>query len=256
MHIAVVLRLNPVLTDELELTDDMKDIDREWIGLELNPMDDQALEQAVLLKEATGAKVTAIATEAEGGERLLKTALARGADEVLLIALEQDEDAPALSSKARAPMLVEAIGTLNPDLVITGILSTDDLYGELAPTLSAMLNWPQASAVSDVQFDGDKVVVRQEYAGGIAALVELDLPAVIGLQTAASQPRYVAGSKLRELLNADVPEMEPTSECASDLSGSTTLELPDTSGGAEMLEGDANAIAGKIHELLIERGLA
>ena len=79
MHVAVILRLNPVLTDELELTDDAKDIDREWIGLELNPFDDQALEQAVLLKENHGAKVTAIAAEAEGGERLLKTALARGA---------------------------------------------------------------------------------------------------------------------------------------------------------------------------------
>lgn len=78
MHIVTIIRLNPVLTDELELTNDGTDIDREWIGVELNPLDDQALEQAVLLKEQTGARVTAIACEAEGGEKLLKTALARG----------------------------------------------------------------------------------------------------------------------------------------------------------------------------------
>lgn len=94
MHIVTILRLNPVLTDELELMDDNKDIDREWIGLELNPMDDQALEQAVLLKENSGAKVTALVAEADGGERLLKTALARGADEALLIPLEGDEGLP------------------------------------------------------------------------------------------------------------------------------------------------------------------
>ncbi|WP_079203582.1 hypothetical protein [Pseudomonas sp. CC6-YY-74] len=251
MQIVVILRLNPVLTDELELTDDSKDIDREWIGLELNPMDDQALEQAVLLKEAAGAKVIAIAVEADGGERLLKTALARGADEVLLIL--RDEDSPAPSSRARTPLLVDAIEKLNPDLVITGILSTDDLYGELAPQLAARLNWPQASAISDVRLSGSTVMVRQEYAGGLAAHLEIDLPAVIGLQTATSPPRYVAGSKLRELLNVDVPKMDPSVEYGGDLSYSTTLQLPDTSGGAEMIEGDAVAVAARIYEILVER---
>jgi electron transfer flavoprotein beta subunit len=253
MHITVILRLNPVLTDELELTDDSKDIDREWIGLELNAMDDQALEQAILLKEAVGAKVTAIAIEAEGGERLLKTALARGADEVLLITL--DEDAPSPSSRARVPLLANSIKELNPDLVITGILSTDDLYGELAPQLAANLNWPQASAISDVRLHEKTVTVRQEYAGGFAAHLDIDLPAVIGLQTAASPPRYVAGSKLRELLSVEVPQIEPQVGFAEDLAGSTTLDLPDTSGGAQMFEGNENAIAAKIHTLLIERGL-
>ncbi len=255
MHIAVILRLNPVLTDELELTDDSKDLDREWIGLELNPMDDQALEQSVLLKESSGSKVTAIAAESDGGERLLKTALARGVDDVLLIPLEEDEDTPAPSSRARTPLLVEAIEQLNPDLVITGILSTDDIYGELAPQLAARLSWPQASAISDIQVEGSSIVVRQEYAGGVAALLELDLPAVIGLQTAASPPRYVAGSKLRELLNVGVPEAEISAEYAEDLSQATVFELPDASGGAEMINGDAAAVATKIHELLSERGL-
>ncbi|RUM99490.1 electron transfer flavoprotein subunit beta/FixA family protein [Pseudaminobacter arsenicus] len=255
MHIAVILRLNPVLTDELELTEGGKDIDREWIGFELNPMDDQALEQSVLLKEAHGAKVTAIAAEAEGGERLLRTALARGVDDVLLISNKKDDDAPPPSSRARTPLLVEAIKQVKPDLVITGILSTDDLYGELAPQLAACLNWPQASAVSDVRLDGMVLTVRQEYAGGMAALIEMDLPAVIGLQTAASPPRYVAGSKLRDLLNTKVPEMEASAEFAEDLSEATTLNLPDTSGGAEMIEGDAKSVAARIHEILMERGL-
>lgn len=254
MHIAVILRLNAVLTDELELSDDGRDIDREWIGQELNPMDDQALEQAVLLKEAMGAKVTAVAAEGEGGDRLLKTALARGVDEVLHIQLDEG-DAPPSSSRARTPLLAAAIRLLNPDLVITGIQSTDDLYGELAPQLAASLGWPQASAVSDVQIEGSTVIVRQEYAGGLAALIEIDLPAVIGLQTASRPPRYVAGSKLREFLSVAVPKMQPSGDLACDLSGATVLALPDTIGGAEMIEGDASAVAERIHELLMERGL-
>lgn len=254
MHVAVILRLNPVLTDELELTEDSKDIDREWIGLELNPFDDQALEQAVLLKENSGAKVTAVAAEAEGGERLLKTALARGADEVVLI--EVDEESESVSSRARVPVLAEAIQGLSPDLVLSGILSTDDLYGELAPQLAAALDWPQASAVSSVSVEGNILTVRQEYAGGLAALLDIDLPAVIGLQTAAQPPRYVAGSKLRELLKVEVPQVSVDANFGTDPSDATTLDLPDTSGGAEMLEGDADQVATRIHEILQEKGLA
>lgn len=255
MHIATILRLNPVLTDELELTDDGTDIDREWIGVELNPFDDQALEQAVLLKELTGAKVTAIACEADGGDKLLKTALARGADDVLLIRIEQDEDAPSPSSRARTPLLVEAIKGLSVDLVLTGVLSTDDLYGELAPQLGATLGWPQASAISNVSVAGSVLTVRQEYAGGLAALLEMDMPAVIGLQTAAKPPRYVTGSKLREFFSLQVPAQEADVEFAADLAGDTLLELPDTSGGAEMIDGSAEAIAERIHEILKEKGL-
>jgi electron transfer flavoprotein beta subunit len=255
MHIVTIIRLNPVLTDELELTNDGTDIDREWIGVELNPLDDQALEQAVLLKEQTGARVTAIACEAEGGEKLLKTALARGADDVLLIRLEQDEDAPSPSSRARMPILVDAISNLSADLVLTGVLSTDDLYGELAPQLAAALGWPQASAISDVTLEGQVVTVRQEYAGGMAAHLEMDLPAVIGLQTATKPPRYVAGSKLRDFLSLEVPDQFPTVNFANDLSEKTLLELPDTSIGAEMIEGSAEAIAERIHEILSKKGL-
>nr|WP_242509507.1 hypothetical protein [Rhodovulum imhoffii] len=245
--------MNPVLTEELEVDEDGRDIDREWIGLELNPFDDQALEQAVLLKEATGAKVTALAAEAEGGERLLKTALARGVDEVLLI--EVGEENVQLSSRARAPLFQEALEGLAPDLVLTGVLSTDDIYGELAPQLGALLDWPQVSAVSNVALGDGVATLQQEYSGGISARIEVQLPAVVGLQAATQPPRYVAGSKLRDLLKVEVPTVEPGADFGADLADATELEVPDTSGGAEMLTGDAEAVAARIHEILVERGL-
>ena len=55
MQIAVVLRLAPELSGELEIADDGKEIDREWVGMRLNEFDDHAVEEAILLKEAEGA---------------------------------------------------------------------------------------------------------------------------------------------------------------------------------------------------------
>lgn len=254
MKIVVILRLEPALTEELELTDDARDVDREWIGLELNQFDDQALEQAVLLKEAAGASVTALAIEDEGTDRLLKTALARGADEAVCIPMDRD-DLASSSSRATAPMYVSAIKALGADVVLVGVLSTGDLYGELAPYIAAHLNWPQASAVSDVRLGDDSVTVRQEYAGGRSSLIEMPAPAVVGLQTAAQPPRYVAGSKLRELLNTQIPNHAVEAEPDADPSDRTTLELPDLSGGASMMEGDTESIAQQIHTLLQERGV-
>ena len=251
MKIAVILRLTPDLTEELELTEDGHDIDREWIGLVLNEFDDQALEQAVLLKEASGAEVTALAVDGEGVERMLRTALARGADAVHRIPADES---PA-SSRALAPLYAAAVREIGADLVLTGVLATDDLYGELAPFLAAELGWPQASAVSDMQIEGTSVIVRQEYSGGRAARLALPLPAVIGLQTASQPPRYVAGSKLRDLLKVEVPEMAVDAAPAVTGIEAATLSLPDRGAGAVMIEGSGEEIAERLHAVLAERDL-
>ena len=251
MKIAVILRLTPDLTEELELTEDGRDIDREWIGLVLNEFDDQALEQAVLLKEATGAEVTALAVDGEGVERMLRTALARGADGVRRIPADES---PA-SSRALAPLYAAAVHQIGADLVLTGVLATDDLHGELAPFLAAELGWPQASAVSDVRIGSGGTIVRQEYSGGRAARLALPLPVVIGLQTASQPPRYVAGSRLRDLLKVEVPEMAVDATLGETGIEPATLAVPDLGAGAEMIEGTGDQIAERLHAILVERGL-
>ena len=253
MKIVVIQRLEPVLTEELELSDDGRDIDREWIGFALNQFDDQALEQAVLLKESSGATVTAIAIEDDGSDKMLKNALARGADAAFQIPLDAD-DVESRSSRALAPLYAAAIRTLAPDLVLVGILSNSDLYGELAPYLGAHTGWPQISAVTEVQLAAGKATVRQEYAGGRAARFDVDTPAIIGLQTAMQPPRYVAGSKLRDLLKVQIPVLELDGTPSGDLSHGTTLALPDQTRGAVMFDGDADDIAASIYSLLKEKG--
>ena len=251
MKIAVILRLTPDLTEELELTEDGRDIDREWIGLVLNEFDDQALEQAVLLKEATGAEVTALAVDGEGVERMLRTALARGADGVRRIPADES---PA-SSRALAPLYAAAVREIGADLVLTGVLATDDLHGELAPFLAAELGWPQASAVSDLRIEGGETIARQEYSGGRAARLALPLPAIVGLQTASQPPRYVAGSRLRDLLKVEVPEMAVDATPAETGIEPATLAVPDLGAGADMIEGTGDQIAERLHAILVERGL-
>ena len=252
MNIAVVLRLMPNLVDELELDASSTDIDRELIGMVINEYDDQALEEAVLLKEATGATVSAVGLRAEGIEQALRVAFARGADRMVVV--EAGEVDP-YDSRTAALALAEALRELAPDLVLTGVQTPYDMFGQVAPYLAVAVGWPQANVVSDVSLVDGAVRVLQEYAGGRAAVLDLQLPAVVGVQAATSPPRYVSMSRLREALTGAVAEsLSVRVEAPTRASRILSFARPERPVGATMLEGDAAQVAAQIAELLRERG--
>jgi electron transfer flavoprotein beta subunit len=251
MHVMVALRLVPDTAEEFELAADNKDIDREWIGFKLNEFDDHALEEAVLLKEKHGAKVTAMALEGEGIDRLLQTALARGADNVAKIAHDVFPPVPA---PAAARLFAAAAKSAECDLILTGVQTGEDLFGQLAPSLGAVLDWPQVSAVSSARVDDGAVIVQQEYSGGFTATHSVLMPAVLGIQTASAPPRYVSGSKLREAMSAKVQSLELDVQLPPAVSGILAVGFPESAGRAEMVEGEADVVADRLAAFLRERG--
>lgn len=252
MRIAVVLRLVPDLTADIGIAEDGRDIDREWVDLKLNEFDDQALEEVILLKEAAGAEVTALALDGEGVDRMLQTALARGADRGMKIS--HDLDGP-VSSRAAAPLFAAAAQEIGADLVVTGVQSPEDLFGQLAPYLGAALGWPHLSAVSNVRVEAGAILVQQELGGGVAGTVRVRLPAVVGVQTASQPVRYVSGTKLRQATAQKIPAMSVDAKPGDARATLAALALPDQGGGATMLDGDADSVAERLARLLAERKL-
>ncbi len=252
MHVAVLLRLVPDLAEELEVAAEGTDIDREWVGIKLNDFDDHALEEAILLKERAGASVTALALDGEGVDRMLQSAIARGADRAVKIANELPPLAPA---NAVAPLVAAAVKELGADLVLTGVQTPEDLQGQLAPWLGALLDWPQVSAVGGAEAAGDAIEVRQEHSGGYAVKLKLQLPAVLGIQTASQPPRYVSGSKLRQAMSATLESVAPEAAAAGPAATVTAIAKPEQTGGATLWEGEPEAVAEQFIALLRERGL-
>ena len=252
MHIAVALRLSPKSGEELEPDDDGTDIDREYVEMSVTDFDDQALEEAVLIKEATGATVTAVALQADGAEQALRVAYARGADRLVIV------DAGELDpydTRTAARAFAQAIRDLGPDLVLVGVQTPYDVFGQTAPLLAVELGLPQASVVVGVTVDGDRARVVQEYAGGRLAVLGLQLPAVAGVQSASSPPRYVSMTRLRQAMTEASPETLSVSvEAAPSGPRIVSLARPESQAGAQALEGDAAAIAEQIVGVLHERG--
>lgn len=254
MNLVVPVKMVPDLVEELEINAAGTDLDRSAMKLRINEFDEQALEQALILKDKHGARVTVIALDSGDVDETLFTCLARGADRAVKVAGDFQDGVP---SHAAAAVLAQVLGGIPHDLILAGVQAADDRDGQLGVLLGATLGLPHVSVVTGVEPVGDTaVVVRQEYAGGVVAELEVDLPAVLGIQAAPQTPRYAPVSKVRQLMKtAKLDTIEAPAVDAGAGSAVRRLAKPEVTGGAEILDGSPEEIADRLYTILAERGL-
>jgi electron transfer flavoprotein beta subunit len=252
VNILVVLRMIPDSAGEFQLADDGRHIDREWLDFQLNDFDDHALEEAILLKEASGARVTVLAT-GEGVNRALQMAAARGADDVIALPSEEGE---IISSRDIAASVASLARAKSIDLILCGVQSTEDVFGQLAPYAGVLLDWPHISGTNRIAANDTGLHVTQERGAGVSVTYDVSLPAVLGVQTASKAPRYVSGSKLREASKTPIRRAgleEPGFERSAQI---IRLAVPPQGGSGENLGSDADNVADRLVAILTAKGLA
>lgn len=256
MRIVVPVKQVPDLVEDLELSPDGTDVDREFLKFVVNEFDDHALEEALLIKEAAGAEVAAVAFDEPDIDQALYTAMAKGADHAVKLTGAGEG---WVDSHSRAAMLSGWLRGREFDLVLTGVQAADDLDGQLAPLLGATLGLPHVSVVVGVEVKDGVAKVTQEFSGGRASELEVRLPAVLGVQTARQAPRYASITRIRQAQQAGGIEEAPVDAPVEAGSGSgievRRLYAPEKGGGAEMLTGGADDVAERIAEILRSRGL-
>lgn len=258
MKILVLMKMVPDIVEELEVGPDGKSLDLDAARPIVSESDDHALEQALLLKDRLGATVVALGVESRDLDDVLFTALAKGSDR----AVKVEGAEPPLSTAAVAALLADVLpgipGLLPVDLIVTGCQAIDDLDALVAPFLAEKLGIPYVGVVTGVEAkEGDgRVTVLKEYAGGVRARYTVCLPAVLGIQAAEKPPRYVPVAKVRATMKSAKLETVAAPACAV-AAGVDVLRLtkPEAAGQAEMLEGDPEAVASKVAEILSARGL-
>ncbi|MCC6191882.1 MAG: electron transfer flavoprotein subunit beta [Anaerolineales bacterium] len=253
MILAVAIKQVPNLTDDLEISADGTGLDYDALTYVLNEFDEQALEEAVLVKEAAGGSVTVVGIDTTGElDGALHTALAKGADRAMKVTGDFDRD---LGSEGQAQLLAEAIRPLAADLLLTGVQAADDRDGQIGPRLAALLGWPYVGVVTHVTPEPGCVRVHKEYAGGLLAEFVVTLPAVIGVQASHQPPRYAPVSKIRQI--AKTAQIESVAGQGTPASSSSVRRMfkPEAAGQAEMWAGEPEEVAGKIATLLTAKGL-
>jgi electron transfer flavoprotein beta subunit len=206
MNIIVPFKLVPDLVEEITVDASGTALDTMWLRLIINEFDDHAIEQAVLIKERSGANVIVLSTNVEGVDDILFTAAAKGADRIIKLN-GNFEGNPA--NHALAQSMASIIRDLKPDLVLTGVQAHNDLDGSIGPLLAESLGIPYIGYVSGVSIDGERATVRKEFPGGLLGEMQVSLPALLGIQAAEQPPRYVAISKVRQMMKSmNVEEMD------------------------------------------------
>ncbi|MBI5828445.1 MAG: electron transfer flavoprotein subunit beta/FixA family protein [Chloroflexi bacterium] len=231
MNIVVPIKQIPNLTDELEINGDGTGLDHDALQYVLNEFDEHAIEEAVLAKEAAGGTVTVIGVDTTGElDGALHTALAKGADKAARIT----GDFPrGTDSHTQAKLLANAIRSLSPDLVLTGVQAADDRDGQIGPMIAAHLGLPYVGVVTGVAVKDGKA----------------------GVQAAHQPPRYAPVSKIRQIAKtAKVDDISGGDPVGSG-SGVRKMFKPEAAGHAEMWEGGPEEVAEKIAALIKEKGL-
>ncbi len=254
MRIVVPIKAVPDLVEEIELTADETDIDREFLKYVVSEWDAQALEEALLVKDASGAEVVAVGLASDPDiDQALYTALAKGADSAVKITGGVEE---TTLTGARAVLLAGYLAAEPADLVITGVQAADDIDGQLPPMLAAHLGQPHVSVVVGVEVTDGGIAVRQEFAGGRVHELAVQLPAVIGVQAARQAPRYAPISRIRQAMQAGgLREVSADPADSAPAPVVRRMFRPEQSSHAQMLTGSADEVAGAIADLLRGRGL-
>ena len=250
MNIVALLKLVPDLVEEIEIDSSGKTVDTTFMRLIINEPDDHALEQALLLKEREGGEVTVFGPGIEDIDGVLFTAAAKGTDRQIKLTGDFDVE---VNNHALARAFAAAVQEVKPDLILTGVQAHNDMDGALGPLLAEYLEMPYIGYVSGVVMEGETCIVRKEYPGGLIGEIQVNLPVVLGIQSAESPPRYVAVSKVRQAMKTITLDEQTSSDL--DRSGGPAVSRmfqPESGKRAEMISGDSDEIADRLVEILRE----
>ena len=157
------------------------------VKMSSNPPDDNAIEEAVKIKEA-GAEIEVVAVTVgeDKAQETVRKALAVGADRGILIKTEGTVE-PLAVAKA----LQKIVEKEKPDLVFMGKQAIDDDCNQTGQMLSALLNWPQATFASKIEIKDKTLEVTREIDEGLET-IEVNLPAIVTCDLRLNEPRYAS----------------------------------------------------------------
>ncbi len=237
MQIVVGVKPAPEAESRLRATADGAALDVEGVKFVLAGYDESALEQALLLKEATpGSTVHVVAAGPPGRtEEVLRASIALGADAATAV----DLDAPPLADPiATARALAEAIAAIGHDLVLFGKQAGDDEEGVVGGAVAGILGLPFVGFVLDLRAEpaGGRLTFRRSVERGEETW-EAALPLVVGLQQAWNDPRTAKLPAILRSRKAPIAHRTPTAIAAgTPQSLPERFALPAPRQGAKMIE--------------------
>jgi len=247
LKVVVCVKQVAVLGDEVEFTPDERDVDPDYIDHALNEWDAAATEEALQIRERLGeGEVVAVSAGEGEAEPALRRCLAMGADRTVRVAGRFEDP----FTVARA--LAEAVRAEEPQLVLCGVQSSDSVQAATGTALAELLGLARVAVVTKIELADGRATVDRELEGGLVDVVDVDLPALLTIQTGINQPRYANLRAIKQAEQQEIALVEPAG------GGEPAYRVrrmfsPPRGAGAEILSGGPAEIAQRIADLVQER---
>ena len=247
MKIAVLIKQVPGSESALPINDSQNWIDESSVTFVMNPPDNYALEEALILKEKIGeGEVVIVSMGPNRVQKVIREGLAKGADRGIHLLQEgKIENDPLSVSKKISTALKEE----NFDLILSGLQSDDTGMSQTGVLIGEFLGMSTATLVVETKIENDHIRLKKELESGWYQWVELPIPASISIQSGINTPRYPS---LKGIMGAKKKEIKCIScDLKSDQSQNIeNISLPQKSKQTEIIESDVDSAVSRIMEIL------
>ncbi|MDC3397559.1 electron transfer flavoprotein subunit beta/FixA family protein [Candidatus Pelagibacter ubique] len=187
---------------QIRVKEDGTGIVTDNVKMSTNPPDDNAIEEAVKIKEAGKAtEIVAVTIGEEKAQETVRKALAVGADRGIHVKVEG-----VVEPLAVAKILQKIVDKEKPDLVFMGKQAIDDDCNQTGQMLSALLNWPQATFASKIDIKDNKLEIIREIDEGLET-IEVNVPAVVTCDLRLNEPRYASLPNIMKAKKKPIDQM-------------------------------------------------
>lgn len=248
MKIAVLVKQVPGSESSLPIKDDQKWIDESVASYVMNPPDNYAIEEALLIKEELGeGEVVIVSKGPERIQKVIREGLAKGADRAIHLKEDTMATDPLNIAKSFSTVLKEE----NFDLIFTGLQSDDTGMGQTGVLIGEILGISTATLVIETDIKENKIKVKRELESGWFQWVTLPLPASISIQSGLNNPRYpslkgIMGAKRKEI--KVIPENEDNNR--KQFQEIDKIFVPKTDKKTEFIDGDTDKSVTRIIKIL------
>ena len=241
-------------------------LNRASMAVIINPDDMNAVEEALRIKDQTGAEVIVVTMGPPPAEGMLRELMAMGADKGVLVTAREFGGSDTYATSQILAAAVNKIGLEKEDIVFCGRQAIDGDTAQVGPQIAEKLGLPQVSYAADIKKEGNTITVKRMLEDGYMT-IKVKTPCLITCIKELNEPRYmsVGGiyecySKPYEVFDYNTLKDDPLIDLATiGLKGSPTNILtsftPPQKGAGMMLEGDDRATCDKLAGILAGKHL-
>jgi len=246
LHIVVCTKYTPDSEAKMSV-DDEGNVSWGDSPLIINPWDEYAVEEALVLRDEYGGKITVISMGPEEALEALKHAVAMGADEAIRVWDDACAGSDTLATSYVLARTIETIGDV--DLVLCGKSAIDAETWQTAVGVATRLNVPALMYtinIAELDPDASTITVERFLEQG-RQVVEAPLPAVVGTTKGINEPRYTSFMGIRKASKMEYPlwtledvgaDPERVGVSGSGVRWPMVFEPPVREGEAEIIEAE------------------